>query len=223
MRYVELRVQPEGRWFHPVDRQIAADSTLRHGPIHNLNRLQDGTVVLLYEIAGPKSRIDALLEEHGTGLKRETAAVGESTLVWAHLDPDDDTTASVVGDLLDVAEQYSVVVDTPIEFTDNELRLTLIGEASVIQDLFAQTPDTAQVTVERTGDYRPKSERLFSELTARQREVLLAALDAGYYDDPRGATYDDIARAVDCSATTVGEHLRKIEGQLVREIVPTDA
>ncbi|MFQ3320750.1 MAG: putative DNA binding protein, partial [Natronomonas sp.] len=63
----------------------------------------------------------------------------------------------------------------------------------------------------------------FGELTARQKEVLLAALEAGYYDESRQATYDDIASVVDCSATTVGEHLRKIEGRLVRGIVPVNA
>lgn len=221
MRYVELRVRPGERWFHPVDRYISEDPDLRHGPIHNINRLEDGTAVILYEVRGPKERIDAILEEHGTGLKRETTSVGESTMVWAHVDPDDDITASVVADLLDVAGNYSIVVDTPIEFTaDNELRLTLIGESSVIQELFAEAPKSAQVTVEKTGSYEPKSERLFSDLTARQQEVLLAAIEAGYYDDPRRATYDDIAERVGCSATTVGEHLRKIERRLVREVAP---
>ena len=222
MRYVELRVRPEGRWFHPVDRHIAADPDLRRGPIHNVNRLEDGTVVLLYEVAGPKERIDEVLEAHGTGLKRETTSVGDHTLVWAHVDPEDGSTSSVVADLLDVADRHSVVVDTPIEFTaENELRLTLVGESGVIRELFAAVPDSARVTVERTGDYEPESERLFSALTARQQEVLLAAIEAGYYDEPRDATYDDVAEAVGCSATTVGEHLRKIERRFVRELAPT--
>ena len=223
MRFVELRVRPGERWFHPVDRYIAEDPQLRHGPIHNINRLADGTAVILYEVVGPKERIDAILEEHGTGMRRETTAVGENTLVWAHVDPEDETTASVVADLLDVADNYSIVVDTPIEFTaDNELELTLIGESSVMQELFADVPESAQVTVERTGNYEPKQERLFSNLTARQQDVLLAAIEAGYYDDPRRATYDDVAEIVGCSATTVGEHLRKVERQLVREVAPVD-
>lgn len=224
MRYVELRVRPDGRWFHPVDRHIAEDPTLRHGPIHNLNRLEDGTAVILYEVVGPKHRIDEILDEYGTGLKHETTAVGETTLVWAHVDPEDDETASVVADLLDISDEFSIVVDTPIEFTDdNEMQLTLVGESSVIQDLFNEAPDSAQVTVERTGDYEPKSERLFSNLTARQQEVLIAAIEAGYYDEPRRATYDDVAQLVGCSATTVGEHLRKIERRFVREIAPVHA
>lgn len=223
MRYVEIKVRPDGRWFHPVDRYIAEDPQLRHGPIHNVNRLEDGTAVLLYEVVGPRDRVDEILEAHGTGLRRQTTQVGDSTLVWAHVDPADDTTSSVVAELLDVADRFSVVVDTPIEFSDvDELRLTLVGEADVIRDLFAEAPEDAQVTVEKTGEYQPSSERLFADLTARQQEVLLAALEAGYYEDPRGATYDDVADAVGCSATTVGEHLRKVERRLVHEVVPVE-
>jgi predicted DNA binding protein len=223
MRYVDLRVRPDERWFHPVYRCLAEDPDLRPGPIRNVNRLDDGTIVLLYEVAGPKDRVDAILEEHGTGMKRDTTEAGRTTLVWAHLDPADDTTATVVTDLLDVTDTYSVVVDTPIEVTaDGELAVTLIGESGVIRTLFEDAPERAHVTVEKTGTYRPETDRLFAGLTARQQEVLLAAIETGYYDAPRRATYDDVAAAVGCSATTVGEHLRKIERQFVREIAPTD-
>lgn len=223
MRYVDLRVRPDDRWFHPIYRRVSEATDLRPGPIHNVNRLDDGTIVLLYEVTGPEERVDAILDEYGTGMKRDTTRAGRSTLVWAHLDPEDETTASVVSDLLDVADTYSVVVDTPIEVTAaGELELTLVGESGVIRELYAEAPERAQVTVEKTGTYRPENDRLFSSLTPRQQEVLLAAVETGYYDGPRRATYGDVADRVDCSATTVGEHLRKIERRLVREIVPED-
>lgn len=220
MRYVELQIRPEGRrWFHPVDEYIANDSELRHGPIHNFNLLDDGTVVLLYEIYGPKERVDEVLEEHGPGLRRETTDVAKNTLVWAHIDP-----SEVVGDLLELTNHHSIVIDTPIRFTDDhKLELVVVGEPDIIREMFENAPDNAQVTVEKTGDYQPKTERLFTDLTARQQEVLIAALQAGYYDDPRQATYDDIAKMVDCSATTVGEHLRKIERHIIREVAPVNA
>jgi predicted DNA binding protein len=89
--------------------------------------------------------------------------------------------------------------------------------------MFEVAPENTQVTVEKTGDYQPKTERLFTDLTARQQEVLIAALKAGYYDDPRDATYEDVAGMVGCSATTVGEHLRKIERRIIREVAPISA
>jgi predicted DNA binding protein len=53
-------------------------------------------------------------------------------------------------------------------------------------------------------------------LSDRQREAVRAALDIGYYDQPRGATHEDVAAALDCAPSTASEHLRKAEAELVR-------
>lgn len=45
--------------------------------------------------------------------------------------------------------------------------------------------------------------------------MLSAAVEAGYYRNPRGAGYEDLAAAVDRSTGTVGEHLRKAEAKLM--------
>jgi len=63
------------------------------------------------------------------------------------------------------------------------------------------------MTVERTGDYRPREERLVSSLTDRQCEVLLVARDLGYYRTPKEATYDDIVAELGCTAGTIAEHI----------------
>jgi len=62
-----------------------------------------------------------------------------------------------------------------------------------------------------TGTYSPDRHALSRLLTERQREVLDAAVETGYYRDPRGATHEEVAAALDIAPTTVGEHLRKIE------------
>ncbi|MFB6270785.1 MAG: helix-turn-helix domain-containing protein, partial [Halobacterium sp.] len=49
-----------------------------------------------------------------------------------------------------------------------------------------------------------------------QREAVEAALELGYYDDPRAATQADVADRLDCAASTAGDHLRKAEAKLVR-------
>ena len=216
MRYVDLKIRPDGRWFHPVDEHIAADPKLRHGPIHHINLLDDESAVLLYEIDGPKERVDELYAEYGGNDSVETTAAGSDTLVYTRIDP-----SPVVVELLGVTNRYSIVVDMPMEFTDDdELRVTLVGEASALQEAFVSAPPDAQVTVEKTGQYRPGTERLFADLTDRQRETLLLALELGYYDEPRQVTYRDIANELDCTSTTVGEHLRKVEGYVLRQIAP---
>jgi len=56
---------------------------------------------------------------------------------------------------------------------------------------------------------------LTESLTDRQREVLAAAHEAGYYRWPREATAADLAEALDVSEPTLHKHLRAAERKLV--------
>lgn len=46
-------------------------------------------------------------------------------------------------------------------------------------------------------------------LTDDQRETLVAAFEAGYFDDPRGTTFDELAQQFDVSARAVSKRLRR--------------
>lgn len=46
-------------------------------------------------------------------------------------------------------------------------------------------------------------------LTDDQRETLVAAFEAGYFDDPRGTTLDELAEQFDVSARAVSKRLRR--------------
>jgi predicted DNA binding protein len=59
------------------------------------------------------------------------------------------------------------------------------------------------------------TDRLFAELTTRQLEALRLALDAGYYDQPRGASVEDLAARTTVARATFEEHLRKAENKLI--------
>ena len=58
-------------------------------------------------------------------------------------------------------------------------------------------------------------DRLFDGLTDRQLEALRIALDAGYYDQPRGASVAELAEGTTVARATFEEHLRKAENKLV--------
>jgi predicted DNA binding protein len=53
-------------------------------------------------------------------------------------------------------------------------------------------------------------------LTERQREVVAAALSAGYYDTPRETTLTAVADALDVAPSSVSRTLHRAEGRLVR-------
>jgi hypothetical protein len=56
-------------------------------------------------------------------------------------------------------------------------------------------------------------------LTARQRELVLEAVEAGYYDSPRGCSLTDLADDLGLAASTLSETLHRAEGKIVREFV----
>ncbi|MGA9399626.1 helix-turn-helix domain-containing protein [Haladaptatus sp.] len=50
-------------------------------------------------------------------------------------------------------------------------------------------------------------------MTDRQQEILDIAMELGYYENPRRATHGEIAERVGIDASTVSEHMRKIESR----------
>lgn len=71
------------------------------------------------------------------------------------------------------------------------------------------TPDSATRPARRAG------------LTAKQREMLLHALDTGYFDVPRRTTMVDLAGEFDISDTAVSQRLRRGLSTVLRRSVST--
>lgn len=61
---------------------------------------------------------------------------------------------------------------------------------------------------------------VFSDLTERQLNALLAALDYGYYQVPKRLTAEEIARKNNVPRTTFEEHVRKAESKILRAMTP---
>lgn len=62
-----------------------------------------------------------------------------------------------------------------------------------------------------------------TQLTSRQREVIEAALDAGYFEWPRRTSSDELAEQLGISRATCLEHLRKAEETILRQALDDDA
>ena len=77
--------------------------------------------------------------------------------------------------------------------------------------------DVALDTVERREQLE-LSRVLYNDLTSRQREVLTAAIDLGYYRPRREAGIEDIAARVGIASTTAWEHLARAEAKIMAEI-----
>ena len=61
---------------------------------------------------------------------------------------------------------------------------------------------------------------VFSELTEKQVNSLIGALEEGYYQIPKRVTTNEIARKRKVPRTTYEEHLRKAESKILQAIAP---
>lgn len=56
-------------------------------------------------------------------------------------------------------------------------------------------------------------------VTAAQREALLAALESGYFEEPRRTSLEELAERLDISPTAVGGRLRRGTARLVENVL----
>ena len=61
---------------------------------------------------------------------------------------------------------------------------------------------------------------VFSGLTDKQAEALVAALDHGYYEVPKKTTTEEISHKCGVPRTSYEEHVRKAEGKIFRSMAP---
>jgi DNA-binding CsgD family transcriptional regulator len=227
VRALTFRLRPpEGP--HPAYRLFDEGSGISRERIYNLNVLDDGTVVLLGRVRGDLDRVRELVagrtevlgysvsggagseSRNGDGSGGERSADGGLVFVHARPPPE-------LARFLTLPRTHEVFLDFPIEGTpEGGLRVVMLGETNaVLQRAFADVPAELAPTVERLGPYADGPAGAAALLTDRQREVLAAAQELGYYEVPRRATHRDVADRLGLSVGTVGEHLQKIEARVL--------
>lgn len=58
-----------------------------------------------------------------------------------------------------------------------------------------------------------------TDVTDKQREAVMVAIETGYYNTPREADLDDLADRLDISKSAVSQRLKAIESKLVHKLV----
>jgi DNA-binding NarL/FixJ family response regulator len=213
MRYAELTLRPSGG-FHPADRAIAAAEGTERIAIRQFSRLEDGTVVLLYQLRGDTAPADSVLDADPDVLAYGLSRADTEIHAYVHLAPN-----GTIDALTRLPQRYPLVVETPVEcLSEGGLRASVVGERETFAAAVEAIPGGVTVELASIRPYDPGTGRPAAALTARQQEILDAALAAGYYEVPRRATYDDIAAELDIAPATVGEHLRKIESRVLTQV-----
>lgn len=121
---------------------------------------------------------------------------------------------------------YSKVIEEDVVLLDLTFRA---GELVALARLPSREALTAVREAYRERGITFRLERLYSEaetgdggptdafgVTDAQREALVRALEAGYYDVPRGTTLDPIAEELGISTTALSTRLRRGQQNLLR-------
>lgn len=215
MRYVAVRAEhADDEAFGPLGKQVAADPAITPGPVHQLERVGDGTAIALIEVRSGLGRYSEIMADSPQVIEF-TVTGDDRGFAYVHL-----RLEGLTRQLLELHHESELMLELPLEVdADGTLRVTLVGNEGAFADVFDGIPPEVDVEVLETGPYDPDAHRLFDRLTPRQRDVLDAAVREGYYRDPRQATHADLAERLDISPATVGEHLRKIESKIFSQFV----
>tara|TARA_B100001094_G_scaffold330170_1_gene394737 strand:- start:1451 stop:2095 length:645 start_codon:yes stop_codon:yes gene_type:complete len=101
----------------------------------------------------------------------------------------------------------------------NGLEFRIFGISSSIRSFleFVRTvmpPDNISVQTIKNG-----SEKSLDFLTEKQREVLELAVRRGYYEDGSEVTLKQLADVLGIARSTIGEHLKRAESEVVKKAV----
>jgi len=118
--------------------------------------------------------------------------------------------------LLLAAKRSGLPIEMPLDIEDGVAEVEVTGEHERVAEMGRRLSELGlEFEVERVRQ-RVNPARL---LTDRQRELLLAAVDLGYYDVPRRATLTEVAEHAGIAKSTCSETLQRVERTVVREFV----
>lgn len=211
-----VRVSAEAGGVGPFHRAVVKSAEISLVALHELRLLNDGTTVMLYEYNGTREVAEAVAQEHLNGERTEwrASSIDGQEMMFAQAEPSD-----LLRQMLGLLDNYPVVVDWPIRFsTDGTAIVTLIGRSEEVRGAMSIETDEIDVRVDRIGKYTSNAVDLAPDLTDKELRAVRTAVDIGHYENPREATYADLADELDCSTGTVGHHLRNAEAKLMQHM-----
>ena len=112
-----------------------------------------------------------------------------------------------------------IAVLPPYTFSEDGISITLRGVSSGISKFLALAreiipPDSIKVINEGESEEGPRT-----LLGPKQWEVVQAAVQWGYYDDPKGVSMRQMSERLNMARSTLGEHLHNAEDTIMKWLV----
>lgn len=215
MRYVRVRAMPAtGQSFHPLGEAVASEPTVKRGKLHRVEIMDDDRGIMLAELRGDLDSYLRIVEASEYVYDYRVVESDGWWYAYVVFEPND-----VIHQLLRTRYETELMIQMPIEVeSDGSMLGTLVGPEEAFREFPVTDSEEYSLEITEAGEYHPDLDDLYLSLTRRQREILDIAVERGYYDDPRQVTHADIASDVGTSASTVGEHLRKVESRVFQQL-----
>ncbi len=113
-----------------------------------------------------------------------------------------------------------LVHTTPTIISLDKFTISMMGEQknlSVFIEMMRKNAGTIRSIAFRRAAYQKAD--VLAVLTEKQREVMLAAFQNGYYDYPKKIGSKQLCQKVSISKPTLLQHMRKAEGRILKEIM----
>lgn len=138
-----------------------------------------------------------------------TETVGEFNAKWSE----------GVQELVDqIIDQHGIMQEAEAANGTWYLKLKFVDQDAVSEFQTYFREREYDFELQRLYEGTPPKEQEY-DLTPEQREVLVTALETGYFSVPRNAQSSDLADELDISTNAVSERLRRATGNLTRNIL----
>ncbi len=125
------------------------------------------------------------------------------------------------GDDKDAADDFDIdlIYTTPNLISEERFVMSVIADQKALIRFMAMVKKHVGEVVKMSMTRAAYQRRdILTVLTERQREVLTAANEYGYYDYPKRINGEALSKKVDISKPVLLQHLRKAEGRIMADI-----
>ena len=207
MPRAKLRISiPDTTWIHDVSAEYP-ETVFR--VIAVMSGEESGTALLEIRTPNPVPIIAAIERRDD---------VTDFDLLWKR---DETTTVQVETTdplLLFPILKAGIPLQTPFEITDGTATWEITTSSERLSGL-GEGLDEAGVEFDIDFVHDEPPDPTEGLLTDRQREVLLAAIEQGYYDTPRRTTLTEVSESLDVSKATGSDVLHRVEGKVLKWFV----
>lgn len=144
----------------------------------------------------------------------QRADVSQCDLLWKEADTTMLQVETTNPRLLEPVLAAGVPLRTPFEISDGVATWELTTSTARLSAL-GDRLEEAGVAFELEFLRGEGANRVESRLTDRQREVLVTAIEQGYYETPRRTTLTEVSASLDISKATGSEVLHRAEGSIL--------